>query len=220
MNNQKSCPSCRNFNSGHCRLNPPPYPPVSEADWCSRFSIAGVARGAPSKISDEMIMKVVEDNWTEVVLEGGKVLPPVATRRGDLVSDMMEHGVSQTPVLKRIERLVAQGRLMTGDDPMGKKPGICVWPAPAEREEVQRPGRPAAIGQDELQGIISELAPERESAVSLRAVHRALGGRISLGALHAAVKELVAAGRVLQDEKGIYSAALDTTVPDTPGTST
>ncbi len=207
MENTKSCPKCRHFYAGHCRLNPPPYVAVSESDWCGRFALVGVARGTPSKISDEMVLAIVEENWKIVPRpDGNGFLPSIATRRVNLVSQLMDYGVSQTPILKRIDKLVAQGRLRMGSDPHGKQDGICVWPPEKKAEETANPGRPVAMSRDELCGMIAELAPSQESAVSLRAVHRGIGERISIGALHAAVKELVAAGRVIQDEAGVYAA--------------
>jgi len=207
METSKSCPKCRHFSEGFCHLNPPPHAAVSAEDWCGKFSLMGLTRGSPSKISDETVIAKVVENWTPLVAHDGKMLPPVATRRTDLISDLMELGVSQTPILKRITKLVAQGRLMMGNDPDGKRDGIFVWPAEeASGEEEKRAGRPVVLGRDELCGMIAELAPGREAAVSLRAVHRAIGGRVSLGALHGAVKELVAAGRVVQDDAGVYVA--------------
>lgn len=209
METPKSCPKCRHFFAGNCRLNPPPYIAVSEDDWCGRFALVGAARGTPSKITDETVIGYVKASWMDTVHpESGRIALGSACRRASLIRELMEHGVSYTPALKRIEKLVSLGRLMSGNDPAGKQDGICVWPAEEDVEikEPQRAGRPVAIGQDALAGMISELAPSKESAVSLRAVHRALEGRISLGALHAAVKELAASGRVVQDAAGVYSA--------------
>ena len=208
MENPKSCHQCRHFSEGFCHLNPPPYAVVGSEDWCGKFSLVGEARGSVSKITDQQVLNYVESAWrpSRHPIDGREV-PGEAYQRSMLIRDLMEHGVSHTPALKRIEKLVSRGLLMSGNDPHGKLSGICVWPVDKnEPDQPKRSGRPVAIGQDELHAMVGELAPSRESAVSLRAIHRAIGGRISLGALHGAVKALSEAGRIIQDDAGVYIA--------------
>lgn len=207
--NQRSCSECRNWiaSRGECRGRTPSpasdgsavWPITAADDWCGDF--AGEAgHGRPAlRVSDDEIVEMVAEMQKPMEVSG-QVVAGRAYRRAALIAALMDRKMARTPAVKRIEKLVRQGRLSLGPNPWhvdGDEPGMYLWVA--EKPETK-------VG---VEAVMSAAFCGEHRAGSIREIHaEALkAGSISLTTLYRRVLELEKSGRVGRSGTGFYLKA-------------
>lgn len=225
----RACENCRHWVSGDgkiggCRAFPPQlvagsergaWPVTGAAEWCSKFNPAVGSVGSVSKVSDEFIIGIVRYNSTTQKGAGvnGADLLPVATRRSDLVADIMEMGLSRTPALKRIEKLVRNGTFQQGESPWPRKgaaPGIHVW-MDLDENAPKADEKPKTDDEGQFLALVRSVAFSAETAMSLRAIHREVEPHCAMSIATASrrMTPLVASGLVVKCDAGYYAPVVE-----------
>lgn len=227
----RSCEECRYFVAtttpignafqpvGQCRRHPPMpdfrseadgtsmWPQVAGSDWCGQFMSTLKKFGPKKKVPDSAIIESVWDRQKPLLGPDGTPLRKEATLRSTLVRELRDRGLTETPALKRIQKLVQQGVLLQGDNPWrqeGDSPGIYVW-----LNERHNAAQVSRVFLEELRLIV----PSAKKALSMRAIHRELAKTkaVSLGTVSKRMGALVAAGLVLETPDGYYVSPVATT---------
>ncbi len=214
----KNCSSCRNWISGVCREGPPSvgpsglgvWPKTEATDWCYRFRPTVRARGQPAKFTDDQVIEAVKV-YDTVVDHEGKPTARMAVKRTDLIYTLVsECGVTETPALRRIQKLVQNGRLRMGDNPWPLKdtpPGIYVWLGEEMKAEAAGPDPDKKPAQDFL-ALARMVAPGPEDATSLRSIVRQIEHTLPMSVATASRKmaRLVMDGTMIKSDAGYYAA--------------
>lgn len=211
----RNCSSCSNWVDSFCRASgPTPLPDGSSVwprtlptDWCFRFKFAVKKVGYDRKFTDEQVVEMVRVYDSPMIKDDGEELPPQAVKRTDLVWTIKnDFGVSSTPALARIEKLVRRGILKMGPNPYPTEnpaPGIYVWLGDST-PTTSEPRKPKAEFLDLLRGI----APDSSSPLSVRAIRDQINPILPLSStsVHRKLQTLVSAGHVIFGPEGYYVA--------------
>jgi hypothetical protein len=214
----KACVHCRHWlaDVGQCRALPPTadaagthWPVTAPNDWCGKFNPESGGTRPPPKISDDTLVTMVAENEGTITMPDGRKVGAHATKRTELLKDMIELGMSRTPALKRIETLVARGKLEMGTTPpwtwANMEPGIYVWTAQGKKAAMPESAEePEGI---QLLALVRSLASSPETAMSLRALHREIQQALPMSLATASRKmaPLVEAGDVVKCATGYYA---------------
>ncbi len=226
MEIEHCCKNCRNWQdkdsvTGECHGSFPQtdgpgqsalgYWPRTLADWsCEKFRSNVVS--VRSKMSDHDILEIVRQSTCAPQLIEGQTfdLAQTAMRRSALAGDLMSSGITATPALKRILRLIRDGKLLAGENPLkkpGDKPGTFVW-LPGSQ-----PTQEDLAEKQELDflAMVRTICAGESQVQSLRSIHRALEmiKPISIATVSRKVAALVEAGKMKRNSYGYY-------VPDSP----
>ncbi len=173
---------------------------MKPGDWCARFRPAVGSVGQKPKVSDEALIKLVAGHQEPFQSPARDRPIRVAKKRADLVTDLIEMGMSRTPALKRIEGMVRRGMFKQGD---------CPWPenynyAPAGIHIWIPDGGAGTAGEPDNERLLEKITEATLAGpLPLRGICRLLGS-ISLTTLHRRVAELVAAGRIVRTGAGYH----------------
>lgn len=210
------CQLCRHFRPtsdtlGECRGGFPTaladrprgvWPVVANTDDCGRFLPITGKRGVEPKVSDRTVFEMLWERVEPKVNPDGSMLLPMARRRSLLIADLKQMGMTETPALRKILRMVREGKIKQGDNPWptpGDEKGIYVWVDPKCNGK---------MGETALLDEIRVIAPDASKARSLRGLHRELvkaGMSISLTTLSRRLTTLQEEGTVVQTEAGYYA---------------
>lgn len=221
----RSCSNCRAFSHGRCHSGPPiilsgggtGHPEVAPTDWCLKFAPTALAQGHQTKVTDERVMNIVRQYTDPSFDPEGKPVPPMAWKRSDLVGELIDAGLTRTPALKRIDKLVRHGLLNQGDNPWPRPyptPGIYIWPT--GEIAMVKPDHPAKVQStdriEEFLGHIRRMAAIEDCALSLREITREIEITmdISLATASRWMNRLIAEGRAHKCEGGYYAPVAPT----------
>lgn len=183
------------------------WPETLATDWCYRFKPKVRAEGYDRKFTDDQVIECVKQYDREILLPNGTTLPRSAIRRTQLIAALkIEFGVTYTPALRRIEKLVRRGTLVQGDNPWpkeGEAAGLYVWMGDAKIE-------PKADTSQQLIELLRQVAPSEDAALSVRGVTKAVAPVLQLSstAIHRRLLALVATGQAIKCEGGYYAASV------------
>ena len=187
---------------------------VGIADYCGRFWVATGKRGAAPAVSDAQVIEMVWDKAKPMVGPNGQLCAPEATKRSWLIAQLRELGMTDTPALRKIQRLVRDGVFRQGPNPWPQPndpPGIYIW---MEREY-------KGHQDEEFLEQVRALAPDEPSAKSMRAIWRSLTSSrpVSLATVSRRLNALAAAGRVVVCPEGYYAPMPESGTPRAGGTT-
>jgi hypothetical protein len=232
----RACKKCRHWvpkenANGECRAGWPSaspntsvnegtvnriWPTTKPEDFCSKFNPAVGRCSFTTKVSDEAIIQRVREMCTPRPGEmpDGSDTPACAYKRSHLVDEIVGMGISRTPALKRIEKLVRNGTFQQGDNPWPRKyptPGIHIWIDVAAENAAKGATKEPSRAENEAQflSLIQGIAFNEETAKSLREIQRELEPQLHVSHVTIArrIGPLVAAGEVVRCPKGYYAAA-------------
>lgn len=221
--NTKTCAACGHWVESECRAQPPisseggrgVWPVTAATDWCGRFAPRERKRGHAAKITDQQVIDAVKVYDTTTGPDG-KAVDRMAVKRSDLIFFLMELGITQTPALRRIEKLVRYGILESGNNPWPRTyptPGIYVWLAavPAEVVPSGKPAQAPAAAKAEFIRLVRQMASTPETAMSLRSIVREIDHTLPISVATASrwMTALIADGLAAKNEAGYYAAPLE-----------
>lgn len=202
----RRCSACRHWINSQCRRTQPTanaegkaqWPITAADDWCGSFTPSVQAVGHQPKVSDEYILKALGECTTDPI----PGTPPSAVLRSMFVNQLIEAGMTRTPALKRLTKLIRLGLVGEGPNPFyPEAKGIHLW-------KIQAPE--AAQPEDRQAKFLTHLrvvAPFGQPQ-SMRQLVRTCGLGISVPTGARWLNRLIADGLAINTGSGYSSAPI------------
>ncbi len=188
-----TCSTCRHWIASQCKAHPPisssnghgVWPTTAPTDSCARHQYISIRPpGKWRKVTDEQILEIIR---------------PAPIARADLLIEIQEYGVTKTPAVKRVAKLLRQGRIQQGPHPDRSVDGLYITVTSQAPAKADKP--------DQFLSLLREVAPDEPSATSIRQFLRQVEHTLpmSVATTHRKLNQLVGAGLAARNDRGYYA---------------